>query len=203
MAKFFNLDTFDLSHPAVFRFMRSRSITTPFRPTPRGIFDSKTVYDISKTCDQFRDPILLRAIFLVAFCAFFRLSNIAPHSARQFSSHRHFLRQDLSFQPPGAHILVKWAKTLQDGNSSHVVQLPTLDNFFLCPVRALKALIQSRFLLRHAPLFGFPPYQHIIDKQVRDAPRSVLSTLNISNLEDEFHTFRRSGATFATFPYRI
>ena len=98
-APFYNLDAGAIAHPAVHRYVRSLSITSPFRPTPRGIFCIKTMYDISKTCDFLPDPPLFRAIFLVAFYAFFRLSNIAPHSVRQFSKDRHFLRQDLIFAP--------------------------------------------------------------------------------------------------------
>ena len=199
LSKFFNLDTRDLSHPAVTRFLRGLSISSPFRPTPRGIFDIRTMYAISKACDSLGDPPLFRAIFLVAFYAFFRLSNIAPHSARQFSKDRHFLRQDLMFHPPGAHLLVKWAKNLQDSNSFHIVQLPMVDNFFLCPVKALQTLLRSRPLPPHAPLFAQsrPPYHQIIDTQVRDALRSILASLNISPTGHGFHTFRRSGATFA------
>ena len=154
---------------------------------------------MSKACDSLGDPPLFRAIFLVAFYAFFRLSNIAPHSARQFSKDKHFLRQDLIFQPPGAHLLVKWAKNLQDCNSSDIVQIPMLDNFFLCPVRALQTLLQSCPLPPQAPLFAqaFPPHQQVIDTQVRDALRSVLAILNISPSGHGSHTFRRSGATFA------
>ena len=157
------------------------------------------MYGISKACDSLGDPPLFRAIFLVAFYAFFRLSIIAPHSARQFSKDKHFLRQDLIFQPPGAHLLVKWAKNFQDCNSSHIVQIPMVHNFFLCPVRALQTLLQSRPLPPQAPLFAqvFPPYHQVIDTQVRDALRSVLGILNISPSGHGFHTFRRSGATFA------
>ena len=165
LSKFFYLDTKELSHPAVIIFLRGLSINSPFCPTPRGIFDIRTMYAISKACDSLGDPPLFRAIFLVAFYAFFRLSNIAPYSARQFSRDRHFLRQDLMFHPPGAHLLVKWAKSLQDCNSSHIVQLPTVDNFFLCPVRALQTLLHSRPLPPQAPLFAqsFPSYQQVID----------------------------------------
>ena len=157
------------------------------------------MYPISKACDSLRDPPLFRAIFLVAFYAFFRLSNIAPHSAHQFYKDNHFLRQDLIFQPPGAHLLVKWAKNLQDCNSSHIIQIPTVDNFFLSPVRALQTLLQSRPLPPQAPLFAqaVPPYRQVIDTQVRDALRSILDILNISPSGHGFHTFRRSGATFA------
>ena len=63
LSKFFNLDTSDLSHPAVIRFLRGLSINSPFRPTPRGIFDIRTMYAISKACDSLRDPHCLEQFF--------------------------------------------------------------------------------------------------------------------------------------------
>ena len=157
------------------------------------------MYDISKACDSLQDPTLFRAIFLVAFYAFLRLSNLAPHSSRLFSHSRHFIRQDIIFAPPGAHILIKWTKTLQDNNSSHVVQIPAVDNFYLCPVRALRTLLESRLLPPTAPLFAnnFPPYAHVIATHIQHALKSVLLFLSISPAGHGLHTFRHSGATFA------
>ena len=199
LASFYNLDPSGLSDPAILRFIRSMSINSYFRPTPRGVFDIRTIYDISRSCDTLHDPHLLRVIFLVAFYAFLRMSNIAPHSSRQFSASVHFLRQDVIFAPPGAHLVLKWTKTLQDSTASHIVQIPYVENLLLCPVRALKALLRSRPLPPQAPLFAniFHPFSQIIDTHIRDALKSVLSTLNISPLGCGFHTFRRSGATLA------
>ena len=117
------------------------------------------------------------------------MSNIAPHSSKQFGVDRHFLRQDVIFGPPGAHLVVKWTKTLQDHRSHHVIQLPEISNPLLCPVRALKKLIQSRPLPFHYPLFpnNFPPYAQV----------KVLTHKNIPTQGHSFHAFRRSGATLA------
>ena len=160
----------DSHHPSVGRFLRSISINSHFRPTPRGVFDVPTLYHISKACDLLSDPILFRAIFLTAFYGFLRMSNLAPHSARAFDPSKHFLRQDIFFgpppPPPGAHLLLKWTKTLQDHRAHHIIQLPAIDSHFLCPVRALKALLTSRPLPPSSPLFAnisppfFPNYRH-------------------------------------------
>ena len=160
---------------------------------------SLTLYHISKACDGLADPPLFRAIFLTAFYAFLRISNIAPHSVKAFDPTRHFLRQDLIFHYPGAHLLVKWTKTLQDNRSHHLVQLPKLENVYLCPVRALSVLLASRKLPSTAPLFAnnFPTFTQVIDTHVRDALRKVLTLLDIPHSGHVFHTFRRSGATFA------
>ena len=161
----------DCNHPALARFLRSISINSHFRPTPRGVFDVPTLYHISKACDLLSDPVLFRAIFLTAFYGFLRMSNLAPHSIKTFDQSKHFLRQDLFFDSPGAHLLLKWTKTLQDHRAHHIIQLPAIDNYFLCPVRALRALLTSRPLPPSSPLFAniSPPFNPVIDTHVREA----------------------------------
>ena len=99
--KFYQIDYQGACHPSVVRYLRSISINSRFQPTPRGIFDIKTLYAISQACDQLPDPLLYRAIFLCSFYAFLRMSNVAPHSRAQFDPNRHFLRQDLLFASSG------------------------------------------------------------------------------------------------------
>ena len=127
------------------------------------------------------------------------MSKLAPHGTAKFDPAVHILRQDMIFAPPGAHLLLKWTKTLQDNKSFHVIQLPEIQNIYLCPVRALKALLASRSLPPSAPLFtnNFLPYKQIIDTHIHDTLKKVLTHRNISHPSHGFHTFRRSGATFA------
>ena len=199
MASLSNLDHSATSHPLTIRYIRGLSLHSPFRPTPRGVFDVPTLYLISQQCDNLSDPILFRAIFLTVFYGFLRMSNIAPHSLRQFDPNKHFLRQDLIFAPPGAHLILKWCKTMQDNKSHHVIQIPQIDNFWLCPVRALKALLASRPLQVTDPLFvnRHPPFNQIIDTVIRDALKQILAKFRISLTGHGFHTFRRSGTTLA------
>ena len=127
------------------------------------------------------------------------MSNMAPHSRFKFDSNRHFLRQDVIFADPGAHILLKWTKTLQDRSAHHFVQIPSLANHIICPVRALQQLLQSRPLPPSSPLFVhlFPPFNPVIDTTIRDGLRKILDHLGIPLSGHGFHTFRRSGATLA------
>ena len=195
MARQFNFDTSNIYHYMIQRYLRSISINSRFAPTP--LFDIKTVYYLSISCDILSDPILFRAIFLTAYFGFLGMSNFVPHSLSKFHSDKHFLRRDLVFSSPGAHLLIKWTKTLQDHKAHHVIQLPELDNIYLCPVRALKALLSSRPLSQTHPLFAnkYPPYEQVIDSHVRYALKQVLSLRNISPIGHGFHTFRRSVAT--------
>ena len=155
MATLYNLPLQSFSHPAITRLLRSISLTSHFAPTPRGVFDIPTLYNISISCDTRDDPHLYRAIFLVPFYGFLRMSNIAPHSSKNFSQQHHFLRQDVIFGPPGAHLILKWTKTMQDRKSHHIIQLPTISNKYLCPVQALTALLKSRDLPPPGPLVCF------------------------------------------------
>ena len=72
VSQFYDLDTSDLSHPAVLRFLRSLSINSSFRPTPWGVFRIRVLYDIYKACDHLHDPVLYRTTFLAAFYGFLR-----------------------------------------------------------------------------------------------------------------------------------
>ena len=117
----------------------------------------------------------------MAFFTFLCMSNIAPHSKSAFVPFRHILRQDVLFLHPGAHILLKWTKTLQDRSAHHFVQIPKLINSHLCPVKAIQELMQSKPLPPHAPLFVHKNYPHhpVIDTTIRDALRTVLTHLHI------------------------
>ena len=55
-ASLYNLDPSAAFHPSILRFLKSISINSTFKPTPRGIFDLKTLYDISRACDSLKDP---------------------------------------------------------------------------------------------------------------------------------------------------
>ena len=69
---------------------------------------------------------------------------------------------------------------------------------YLCPVRAFP-LLTSRLLPPSAAMFAnnFPPQKHVIDTHICDALKNVLTHKNIPHRPHGFHTFGRSGATFA------
>ena len=188
----------DLSHPALIRFLRGFSINSPFRPTPRGIFDFRTMYHISRACHSLHDPLLFRAVFFVSFYAFFRLSTLPPfYSAvfqrQAFSQARPYFptSRDPHFGPKGKNSAILQFLT--------PCSAPHLDNFFLSPVQALQALAP---LPPNAPPFvqSFPPFQQVIDTQVRDTLRPVLAILNISPSGHGFHTFRCSHSKVIKYP---
>ena len=82
-----------------------------------------------------------------------------------------FLGRILFSWPPGAHILIKWTKTLQDKSAHHFVQVPALRNKVLCPVSAIHELLDSRQLSGSQALFSHRtrPYHPVIDTTIRDS----------------------------------
>ena len=198
-ARFYHWDTSAFSQPSVGRYICSITINSSFTPVSRDIFNIRTLCNISISCDLLSDPLLYRAIFLMSFYGFLRMSYIAPHSAKKFDQNRHFLRKYIIFAPPGVHILIKWTKTVQDNKAHHWVQLPQIKKPFLCPVKALKALLESRLLPTSAPLFAnnFQPYGQVTDTHIRDSLKKILAHRNIPLKGHGFYTFRRSGVTLA------
>ena len=198
VARTYPWDISPLDNPLVGAYLRSIKINSTFSPTIRGVFDINILHSISVACDILLDPPLFRAAFLLAFFAFLRMSNIAPHSKSAFDPFRHILHQGMLFLHPGSPILLKWTKTLQDRSAHHFVQIPKLINSHLCPVKAIQELMQSRPLPPHAPLFVHKNYPHhpVIDTTIRDALRTVLTHLHIPTRGHGFHSFR-SGATMA------
>ena len=204
LASYFNFDPRPTRHEMVLRFLRSISINSTFSPTPRGIFSIEMLYHISLACDKLPDPILYRSIFLLPYFGFLRMSNIAPHSLAAFDSSKHFLCQHLIFGPPGAHLIIKWTKTLQDNKSHHVIQIPSIENIFLCPVRALQALLKSKYLSPYFALFAnlAHPHNSINDTHIQNALKKVLAFKNFPLKVFSFHTFRRTVATFV-FDHKV
>ena len=60
----YNIDHETLSHSCVVRLLRSIDMNSMFAPTPQGVFNARTVYFLSISYDNLRDPLLFRAIFL-------------------------------------------------------------------------------------------------------------------------------------------
>ena len=169
-ARRFNWSLSPFSHHLIHSYLRSIAINSTSLPTPRSIFDLTILAANSRACSILEDSTLFRAAFLLSFFAFLRMSNVAPHSRYKFDKNTHILRQDITFQEPGAHILIKWTKTLQDRSAHHFVQVPALSNKSLYPVLALQQLLSSRTLSPSSPLFVHksPPFHPVIDTTLRD-----------------------------------
>ena len=137
-----------MDQPQVHLFIKAIKINRPLAITTRNIMTIDTLKNLIAACDSLTSPFTFKAIFLIAFFGFLRISNIAPHSFRES---RHLTRGDIQFTPPGMLITLKWSKTMQSRDKSHVIALPSLWPSLLCPVHALKKAIAHYKPKNHDP----------------------------------------------------
>ena len=200
-AKFimFDLDYSILEHPKVRYFVRSLKINGPLVVVKRNM-SLQVLNNLVKECNFIFAGRVFKAIFLMAFFGFLRISNLAPHAVGAFDPSRHLTPQDISFEPDCIKVVIKWSKTLQTQDRTHVLTLPRLCGSPLCPVRALRKAMAMYTPSGNQPLFQIyraGKWQVIIDSRIR----KVLSKLNVKlgfhPHNFSFHTFRRSGASLA------
>lgn len=178
----------------------SMSKNLPYCPRHKGVFSIDQLVAIVRCCDSLPHPLLYRAIFLLAFHGFFRLSNLVPSSQTTFDVTRHLARGDVVSASPGMHILLKWSKTLQKSNNVKTVPLALIPNSRLCPVTALKAMMAAYPAGHNQPMFCIPKGKSITtvtQSQVRTVLAVIVKKLHLSPTQFGFHTFRRSGASLA------
>ena len=64
--------------PLIQRMLQGIRLTTRQVISPKGVFTLPQLKSIIYACAHFPDPLLYRSAFLLAFYAFYRISNIAP-----------------------------------------------------------------------------------------------------------------------------
>ena len=194
------VDVSPFSHPQIKYFTRSLTLAAPLRISLKTVIDIDTLKAIVMKCDSMYMGQIFKAAFLLSFVSFLRISNLVPHSMQTFNPMEQLARADVFFAPPGAHILIKWSKTLQSKNQVRLLKIPSLTNSPLCPVSALKTLLLITPHGDNNPLFQIKYKQKwvpVTDSRLRRALAAILLSLQLHNSKLTFHSFRRSGATLA------
>ena len=141
-----------------------------------------------------------KAAILLSFFSFLRISNLVPHSMSNFHPLKQLARGDVFFAHPGAHMLLKWSKTMQMNNSLRILKIPNLGSSPICPVTALKTLLASSPSGSNKPLFQVK-YRHtwvpLSDTRLRKQFSTILSRIHLAQSNITFHSLWRSGATWA------
>ena len=111
---------------------------------------------------------IFKCVYLLSFYSFLRMSNLVPHSISDFSPLKHLARGDVIFKSNKVILLLKWSKTMQSNNEIKLIHVPRIPRSSVCP-----------------------------DTKVRRHFHLILSRLGLAASGFTFHSFRRSGATFA------
>ena len=180
-------------------FLKSVRQNRPLHVVPHNIVDIEVLHKICKECDKIYMGAVFKAMFLVGFFGFMRLSNLAPHALRDFDPSRHFTGEDLFFTKKFAKLLIKWTKTWQNRNKVHIISLPRLHSL-ICPVSALKRLSKLYTFSSSTSLFQYrnnKVWLPMTDSKVRKCLKHINVKLGLHPSFFTFHSFRRSGATLA------
>ena len=196
----YGVDISSFGHPQVKYFTRSLTLSAPLKISLKTVIDVHTLKAIVQKCETMYMGQIFKAAFLLSFFSFLRISNLVPHSMHTFNPLEQLARADIFFAHPGAHILIKWSKTLQSKNQIRLLKIPSLSKSPLCPVSALKNLLLITPSGDNKPLFQIKYKQNwvpLTDSRLRRALASILLSLQLHNSKITFHSFRRSGATLA------
>ena len=164
------------------------------------LIDIPLLRDIVEQCNFMFMGQVFKALYLLSFYSFLRLSNLVPHALSQFSPLKHLARGDVLFRPNKLVIVVKWTKTMQNNNQIKLITIPAIVGSDLCPVTAISNLLAITPKGSNLPLFQFKNARNwvpLTDSRVRNHFSQVLKRLGLADSGLTLHTFRRSGATFA------
>ena len=80
-----------LDHPKVRYFIRSLKINRPLVQVKRNIMSLQVLQNLVRECNFIfaGKKKVFKAIFLMAFFGFLRISNLAPHAGKAFDPSRH------------------------------------------------------------------------------------------------------------------
>ena len=99
-----------------------------------------------------------------------------------------------------AIILIKWSKTIQCRDKIACIHIPVLPASKLCPVTTLKHVLSQVTGSQNDPLFCISRLGRrlpLTDSTVIKHLKFFTHTLGWEQLQVTFHTFRRSGASWA------
>ena len=196
----YSLDHSFLDHPKIRYFLKSMKMNRPLAVTDRPIMSIDILHAFISACNFIPFGPVYAAIFLVAYFGFLRISNIAPHSLKEYDATRHLTPSDVNFSKNFMSLSLKWSKTNQFRDKIQTITLPRLRHSILCPVKALKAAMKIYNPGPSEPLFQIYSagrWTVLIDSRIRKVLANLNEKLGYPKNKFTFHTFRRSGATLA------
>ena len=196
----YNLNAAATGHRSIQLAIRSVAYNAPLSFRVKGIITVNKHVQIIQATGQMENANTLKAIILLGFFGFFRLSTLVPPSTSSFSKARFPTHGDVIWGTPGAHIILKCSKSMQTSGQVHVVQLPSLQDKIICPVTALKAIVSSNPKHSDKPLFSITTSTGtsvMTASKVRVAFKHLICCIGLPPAELGFHSLRRSGACWA------
>ena len=190
-------------------YQKAIQMHAPIRVHLKKVIDIPLLRLIVRQCDYTFMGQIYKALYLLSFYSFLRLSNLVPHAVSQYSPLKHLSGGDIILRPGKAIILDKWSKTMQTNDQVKLITVPRIPGSTLCPVSALSNLLSFIPKGANLPLFQIKVAQEwvpLTDSRVRRHFDSILARLQLKNTG---YTHTLSGVQvphlhlITTLPYRI
>ena len=139
-------------HPKVKYFLKAVKINCSLKVCQKHVIDISTFQCLISLVESSSNGITYKAMFLVSYFGFFRLSNLIPHAVSDFDPTRHFAAGDVIFTKHNVKMILKWSKTIQTRDQVKLITLPRLDSD-ICPFMALRCMLQVFTPADMDPLF--------------------------------------------------
>ena len=81
-------------------FTKSLQHTKQFKAYLPQIIDVNMLTQIITLCDTTQDAVVFKALYIIAFFSFLRISNLVPHCTRSYSPLHQLARGNIFFAPP-------------------------------------------------------------------------------------------------------
>ena len=146
--------------------------------------------DMSKPKDR-----ALWCSYLVTFYCLFRKSNTVPKSKTKVNLQRTLLRKHIRISEDTVYVYVTFSKTIQFGQRSLVIPIPSNDDPIMDPVRHLKALFSTVNCPDDAPAFSYGPTLFVTHKSFTSSLKKLLNLAGYDPTLYSGHSFRRGVAT--------
>ena len=101
------LDVVSFADPRLKYYQRAVQLHSPLQVKLKKVIDVPLLHRIVQQCNYTYMGQVFKAVYLLSFYSFPRLSNLVPHSVQQFSALRHLARGDVMFHPNKVVILLK------------------------------------------------------------------------------------------------
>ena len=138
-----------------------------------------------------------KAIFLVVFFGYLRLSSLFPSS--KFHNF-HLLRAHFHSHSLGLSLTLLRTKTHQHYDQMHSVVLPHIYSSVLCPVTAVSEMIKRIPALPSQVAFVYweaSRYVPVVAYKMRQILAQLTRRLRLDPSQFTFHAFHHSGATYS------
>ena len=152
------LDVASFQHQHLKLFHESIRINRPIYPVVHKPIDISLLKNITSFCDTLEYHWLYKHLYLTAFFAFLRLSNLLPHTVTSFYPSQHLARGNVILSDTAAVPLVKWSKTIQIDRTYRYVLFPCqhCDILAFVLIQALNQLLSAYHGHSNQPLFRIP-----------------------------------------------